>query len=371
MAFLFTFGPLGPYLYLYKYVPGFDGLRVPARFHVFVMFSLAIFAAHGVKRLLSGGGIWKTVGAKAALALLVLVEYASMPLPMKTIPIKKEIPEVYRWLATQGEDFALLELPLSKPDKPPAVTECERLYYSIYHWKKLVNGYSGYFPPLYDELRRRWKELSFDRNIADLQALGVRFIIVHASDLTKKEIQRIIKEWEVLGDEVRTIGIFENDYVMSVRPKAVPERKSVRAPLGTPLPREGWRVTSNVNQKLALFAVDGSLDTRWDSGPQKSGVSITIDLKKPELIRGLSMNLGTSPLDYPRGYRVEVSEDGMIWEQVAGKDTTVFPILDFLAPKNMSVDISFLPKKARWVRTTETGDDPIYYWSIYEIEVYR
>ena len=53
VSFLFTFGSKGPYVLLFKYVPGFNGLRVASRFHIFVMLSLAVLAAFGIKSLLS------------------------------------------------------------------------------------------------------------------------------------------------------------------------------------------------------------------------------------------------------------------------------------------------------------------------------
>jgi hypothetical protein len=371
LAFLFTFGPQGPYLFLYKYVPGFDGLRVPARFHIFVMFTLSVFAAFGVKKLLLGGRSWKTSLGKALIVLLILVEYASMPLPVKSIPVKKEIPEVYQWLLTKKEDLVLLELPLPNFEKGRALVECLRLYYSIYHWKKMVNGYSGYFPPLFDEICRRWKDLRFDQNIADLQTLGVNIIIIHASDLTKKDIKQIISEWEILGDEVQTTGIFGTDYVLTIKSPKIPRVGSVLPPQARPLPKDGWRVESNVNQKIAALAIDGSLATRWESGPQKSGVYFMVDLQKLQPVRGISLKLGRSYLDYPRGYVAEISGDGVHWERVARQEKTIIPIQAFLNPKDLSLDIPLGPKEARFIRITNTGEDPVFYWSICEIEVYQ
>ena len=33
--------------------------------------------------------------------------------------------------------------------------------------------------------------------------------------------------------------------------------------------------------------------------------------------------------------------------------------------------ITFPPQKARYIRITQTGADPTYNWSIYELDVYR
>ncbi|UCC38589.1 MAG: hypothetical protein JSV96_12240, partial [Candidatus Aminicenantes bacterium] len=155
LSFLFTLGPKGPYALLYKYVPGFKGLRTASRFHIIVMLSLAILVAFGIKAILS-----LLPRAKRRISLVIvflfmvfiLIEYLSMPIPLWSVPAKKDIPEIYKWLATKEGEFAIIELPLPKPGELTFPKECLRLYYSTYHWKKLVNGYAGYFPPLYYEL---------------------------------------------------------------------------------------------------------------------------------------------------------------------------------------------------------------------------
>jgi len=371
LAFLFSFGSRGPYMLLYKYVPGFNGLRVPSRFHIFIMLSLSIFAAYGIKRLFpAGAGLRKPI-MKVLVVLVILIEYASMPLPLKTVPVKREIPEVYQWLAAKKEKAVVVELPLPYAEKGVGLTECFRVYYSAYHWKNMVNGYSGYFPQIYNELCRRWKELPVAQNIADLQTLGVNLIIVHTADLSPKEIKQVLAELEDLKIDIQTVAIFGTDYVL-----AVPPRMSAPAEFGWKdraklLSKAGWSVESNIHQKMAGYAIDGSLETRWESGPQKNGLYFSLDLKKPESVRGISLKLGRSSMDYPRGYVAEISTDGVRWEKVAGQEKTILPILAFLNPRDLSLDIALGSKEARFIRITDTGQDPTYYWSIHEIEIFK
>ena len=142
LSFLFTFGPNGPYILLFKYVPGFNGLRAASRFHIFVMLSIAVLAAFGIKKVFSFFQHKKKLAVMAVvpLSLLILLEYVSLPLPMETVPVKEDIPEVYKWLKDEKGDFAIAELPLPKTTKDDAEVESPRLFYSTYHWKKLVNG---------------------------------------------------------------------------------------------------------------------------------------------------------------------------------------------------------------------------------------
>lgn len=371
LAFIFTFGSLGPYVWLHKYVPGFDGLRVPTRFHIFVMFSLAIFAAFGVRRLFASGPSPLKLLGMGAIVLLILLEYASMPVPVKTIEVKNQIPEVYRWLAAQKEDISLIELPLPFSDIPLALQECPRVYYSIYHWKNMVNGYSGYFPPVYDELCRRWTTMSMSQNFADLKTLGVSHVIFHTENYKKKQIRQILPELERLADKFQTVAIFGDDYVLKLDTKTRGSGVSIENPPVYLSTKSGWRVESNVHPDIARLAIDGSLRTRWESGPQKPGTFFALDLNRVESIRGISLKFGDKLEDYPRGYRAEVSTDGVDWETVSHEEITVLPILNYLKPRDFAMDIKFPPKNVRFIRITNLGEDSFYFWSIFEIEVFQ
>ena len=100
-------------------------------------------------------------------------------------------------------------------------------------------------------------------------------------------------------------------------------------------------------------------------------MSVAVDLKTIETVGGFSFKLGRSPLDYPRGYLAEVSTDGKTWETVARQEKTVLPIRDFLRQKDLGLEVEFAPRDVRYIRITYTAEVPIYYWSIYEIEVYH
>jgi len=138
-----------------------------------------------------------------------------------------------------------------------------------------------------------------------------------------------------------------------------------------PMSRTGWSAAASINKNSAALAIDGSIDTRWESGPQKIGISFTLDLGERKLVRGISLRLGKSHTDYPRGYFMEVSPDGAKWERIAAEEKTVIPILAYMKSKDLAVSAFFDRKDIRFFRITNTGNDPVYYWSIHEIEVYQ
>lgn len=224
-SFIFSLGPIihshgreifkyGPYGFLYHYFPGFDGLRTPSRFMIMVAFSLSVLAGFGLNGLLAKFKRTKTKVLITTIAsLLILFEYTSVPIRMASIPTGKNIPLVYQWLSKQKGDFPVLELPL--PNEPSEVwREAIRVYFSTYHWKRLVNGYSGYFPPDYDFLYQKGlKGFPSLDTIALLQKRGIKYLIIHFDEYEKSDremIRSLLKNYE---DQIRPLVDFENDFI--------------------------------------------------------------------------------------------------------------------------------------------------------------
>lgn len=174
-------GIIGPYMLLYQFIPGFDMLRALGRFWVVVLLSLSVIIGIAVgqyfqrvrKRLI-------TFGITALLLILVIIEYLWIP-PFKHLPLQEaktgnDIPVVYQWLADQKDETVILELPIEA-----GVNEIAKfMYYSTYHWKKLVNGYSGYFPQDYLRLEKELIQKTLPpETIEKLKALGINYLIVH------------------------------------------------------------------------------------------------------------------------------------------------------------------------------------------------
>ncbi len=372
-ALSITLGPNGPFLILYRHVPGFEALRAPTRCHVFIMISLAVFAAFGLRALSQ-----KLSGQKsrvlAFLALpLILAEFLSLPIPLKSVPVKKQIPPVYHWLAAQkNQDFALLELPFPQEGQGIGTVECPRAYYSTYHWKRLVNGYSGYFPPVYSELRRRWNGgCSASQNISDLKSLGVRYMVFHSSMFPPDAFPILLRDLARLPKQTAYVGQFGDAFIYEVLGWREGLKELQAESTRVPAERQGWRVAASDNKESAALAIDGRRDTRWDTAsPQKPGQFFEVDLGRTLRLAKLSLLLGSSVLDFPRGFRVEVSPDGSAWRKASGQDQTLIDIRAFLRPKNLALEIPLGDAPARWVRIINTGQDPVLYWSIHELEIY-
>jgi hypothetical protein len=369
LALLFSFGEHGMFPVLRDWVPGFASMRAVVRFHIFTMFALALFAAFGAAAVAARLKPRLRPAAMAVLPLLVLAEYASFPLPLEHARTGREVPEVYRWLAHAGKaDDALAELPLPGPAQSWWQMECPRVYFSAFHWKPLLNGFSGFPVPLYDELRERWGSAPAAECLDDFEELGLRAIVVHTDEDGAPRPADVLAAVRAAPERFRLVRRFPNTEVFEVlhpgpRPAPLAEDPSV-----TTLPRTGWSVSANVNPTLAGLAIDGDPATRWHTGPQRPGAVFTVDLGREQLVAGVSATLGF-PLNFPRGYRVELARDGKNFVTVAEGTLHKLPLAAFLRPADLPLTLRFAPRPARALRIVQTGQDPVFYFSIHELEV--
>jgi hypothetical protein len=175
---------------LYDYFLPFKALRIPARMGLMVGFSLAVLAGYGAARL--AAGIRSRVLSRATLALvgvLMLVEYASTPLPLWFAP--RQPPEGYADLVRDVGDAptaVLFEFP-TLPTSDPAY-----LYYSTFHWQYLINGYSGFFPPSYLKLARAVRNFPDQPSIDAIKSHGVRYLVIHGEYLKGDRYETLLPQ---------------------------------------------------------------------------------------------------------------------------------------------------------------------------------
>jgi len=109
------------------------------------MLSLSVLAAYGLNRLIGSMPKVKKVFVSFIFVLLIISESIYIPVFGGTMSVDREIPEVYKWLANETGDFAIVEIPSD------LWMDSKYMYYSTYHWKKIINGYSGFLPNNYTE----------------------------------------------------------------------------------------------------------------------------------------------------------------------------------------------------------------------------
>jgi F5/8 type C domain len=108
-------------------------------------------------------------------------------------------------------------------------------------------------------------------------------------------------------------------------------------------------------------AIDGNLSTRWSTDSlQASGQWFQVDMHSAKAIFKIVLDTTPSPNDYPRGYQVNLSNDGSNWGSPVATG----------AGYSAVTTITFAPQTARYVRITQTGTAAGNYWSIHELNIY-
>jgi hypothetical protein len=162
------------YPVLHDHVGVLKGLRAPARASIFFLMFLAALAAHGCAAVLRPLPVVARMGAIVAIGAAILLEYWVVPLRLWPYPDR---PPLYTFLARQP-DGIVAEFPVPRIESLPA-HDARYAYMSIFHWKRLVNGYSGYYPPSYIARIERLAAFPDTGSLAQLRADGVRYVIVH------------------------------------------------------------------------------------------------------------------------------------------------------------------------------------------------
>ena len=212
---------LGLYGALYAYVPGFDGLRVPARYAMIAAFFLSIAAGYGVAAIMRRFPRWERVAPLAAVLFVIEAAFAPMTInatwgesgiqPPARVEPAPRAPAVYREIAAMSDVKVLAEFPFGDP-----AWELRYVYYSTAHWKRLVNGYSGGFPRGYSVRAARLGNVGANPDAAwqALNEAGTTHVVVHRAAFREGEAA-VVESW--LGARgARLVQQFDGDLLFSL-----------------------------------------------------------------------------------------------------------------------------------------------------------
>ncbi|MBN1139482.1 MAG: discoidin domain-containing protein [Anaerolineae bacterium] len=107
-------------------------------------------------------------------------------------------------------------------------------------------------------------------------------------------------------------------------------------------------------------AIDANLGTAWNTRAvvQKPGMWFKLDMGSPRTIERVVLQHPKN--QQPRGYVIQISTDGQTWQEVARK-----------ADNWLTVDVTFPPTEARYIRAETTGTSLYQPWGIADIIVWE
>ena len=124
-------------------------------------------------------------------------------------------------------------------------------------------------------------------------------------------------------------------------------------------PFSGGKIPVDV---AAANALDNDHWTGWRdlTETQHPGQWFQVDMQQVRKFNKIVLDNTWALWDSPEKYAVSVSDDGIAWSEPVASGAGQLGI----------TTISFPPQSARYFRITQTGTNPKYHWSIYELDVF-
>lgn len=383
---------LGPGVYglLHAYLPGFRFLQSPDRLSVLLQFGIAVIAAWGAGTFATRLSPWKASFFRMGLLVLLPLEHLSLQ-RFTEIPTGSAVPAVYRWLASQPEKDAVVELPLY----PREQLRIHSLYmfYSTYHWKPVVFGRTSYYPPLVGYLAWELRRFPSADTLSLLRRVGVSRVIVRPSLWEEDERNEKLALFETFRSEL----VYEEQFPElagaaparygfggeSVYRLRAPERPAeVPEPLCLPegeIDPSPWRIKGG-GETPAHWAIDRNRRTKWRSQGQAPGTGLEIDFGREETVAALRLAVAHPYDEFPRDPTIEVwsTRSGRFEPVVHREDlATRLEVLEALLdrPADAALTLRFPPVGTRWIRVRvregKELDASLPDWSLPELHAYR
>jgi len=214
-----------PYTLFYYILPGFQGFRNSSRWEMLFIFGIVVVATLILHNLFKRYSFKRKVIIYLLLFLGIIAEF-SFPMHFEEIIQRKDFPLVYSWLTTTPGDTKIIELPIYNWNMWPGTqNELLRQYYSTLHFRKMVNGYTGFSPPPWQNLVVNIsKDFPSDDITKLLKQINIDYIVIHKKEYDILSIDDWAKDKNGIdivnvlykNKSIRLIKKFGDDYVFNI-----------------------------------------------------------------------------------------------------------------------------------------------------------
>jgi hypothetical protein len=356
VMFLFALGPNprfngtpimfhGPYWWLLQ-LPGFSGLRVPARFGALFVFCVATAAALAFAHATANIAVrLRTLLAVAASVVILIEAWPRMTVAELPPPLP---------IGSAGAAGAVLELPVGTIEGDTAA-----LFRTMSHRLPLVNGYSGYRPIHYSILRRALEQ--GDERVLDAICRD-RDLLVAVADANVERWSPIVTRHPraSLVAAVAPWHLYRITRAPYVHEGSIGDRLAIASAAASSQHPDVGRM------------LDANLDTWWSSGqPQRGGEELTVDLRDESFVTAVRLDLGPLPMEYPRGLAIDCADGNGSWQTCwIGSPAAAAVTAALEDPRTMPITLFIGRGGVRRLRLRQLGTDPVNAWAIAELSVY-
>jgi hypothetical protein len=208
-----------PFEHLAEWLPGLSAMRSPHRFAVLVQVSCVLLAGLGFIRLKSrqvsdsqidescrdtsslelSQPTWRERGVLWSRVLLlggVLIEFWPASPQLYFLPDYEQQQSWIEWLGTEtspDDIVASLPFPAGRFVSDYEETTVAMLW-ATRHKRRLANGYSGFFPKEFVQLKLAVQNFPDDKSVRELQKAGVRWCVVDVSRLNFRNVEKLTRQ---------------------------------------------------------------------------------------------------------------------------------------------------------------------------------
>jgi hypothetical protein len=215
------FGNWSPYSLLIDWIPGFAQARSVYRFAVFVQLALVLIGVNSLQAL------WKlglasshSVRSKlilSSLLILGLVATVEVWPPTQKLYRMPSVEQNAAWLDWLGQEtatdsvIACIPFPTGKREADYEETALW-MYWGTIHRRRMVNGYSGFFPQSFLRLKTDMARFPESDSLDHLKRVGVQYCVVRRATASRQMIMRLAQSSNTLqlafSDERAQIDIY-------------------------------------------------------------------------------------------------------------------------------------------------------------------
>lgn len=207
-----------PYAVLYYLIPGFKGFRNSARWEMLMLFVMSIAIGLALAKLMSKKSLLVKIFITFIICATIILEF-NFPKQYAKVPKKEEFPKVYSFINTLPKDAVIIEFPIYNWDMLPySKQELMREYFSTAHFRKMVNGGSGFTPSPWQEMVRSLMiEFPNNKSLDSLKKIKVKYIILHKSEY------KILsdKNFKIKGKDIIKTELIENNLENNAKVKLI------------------------------------------------------------------------------------------------------------------------------------------------------
>jgi hypothetical protein len=369
-------GPWTPYAMLFRLLPGFSALRVPARMASVFVLAIAVLAGAGFASVLARLPKRGAAALVVIIAALILVEgqhgvgLTEMPNPNE----KSWDAVAYDWLRASPPG-AVIELNVTQLDDVRPFTIAYQ-FHALTHRHPIVNGYGGWkstLQELFGSYASPLREPGQTRDAMEgLRTIGVRYVLLHAATFVDPaDAARAVAEIRAAGDQIAEQHEWPG--VWAWRLKDV-ERTPPFVDDGLKaLDPRTFEVHASGHEERLPLLFDGDIDTRWISGDPQDGGE-WIEIRFPHEVDLARIQFETTPrsvTDYPRRLAIDSADEARTTRTlfeggVAGRLIASLAVDELHAP--VTIDLPRNRTATLRIRQRAHGTT---WWAVHELRLWE